>query len=113
MQLDIHMGIQAALVVLGLAVVLMIWRGIASIRSARQLPFFRMRRDRITGAYAGGSPQRLGVRLTPNTTGAKAHVIIDGRPAASTPDNGLVFITLPAADPRQPCAFQISQTRGE
>jgi hypothetical protein len=70
-----------------------------------------MQRDRITGAYAGGGSQRLGLRLTPSTTEAKVDVIIDGRPAASTPDNGLVFITLPAADPQQPCPFQISQKR--
>ena len=74
---------------------------------------YRMQRDRITGTYAGGSPQRLGLRWTPSTTRAEVHVIIDGHPAGSARDNGLVFIMLPAADPRQPCPFQISQKRGE
>jgi hypothetical protein len=74
---------------------------------------YRMQRDRVTGAYAGGSPQRLGLRWTPTTTGAKVQVLIDGRPAASRSDNGLIFLTLPAADPRQPCPFEISQERSE
>jgi len=74
---------------------------------------YRIQGDRITGAYAGGSPQRLGLRYARNTTEAEVRVIIDGRPAASERDDGLVFFTLPAAAPRQPCPFEISQTQGK
>jgi len=51
MQLDIHTGIQAALVILVLVVILLIWRGISAIRSARGLPFFRMRRERMVRGW--------------------------------------------------------------
>jgi hypothetical protein len=43
--LDIHTGVMTALVISLIALVFCIWYGILSIRKARQLPFFRMRRD--------------------------------------------------------------------
>ncbi len=51
MSLDIHTGIQAALLLIGLLVVILIWTGIRLIRSARRLPFFRMRRARMVRAW--------------------------------------------------------------
>ena len=47
MSLDIHTAVQTALLIIILVIVVSIWRGITSIRSARHLPFFRMRRDRM------------------------------------------------------------------
>ncbi|NLG73452.1 MAG: hypothetical protein GX495_15590 [Chloroflexi bacterium] len=45
--LDIHTGVQTALVISVILFFLSIWQGITSIRSARRLPFFRMRRQRM------------------------------------------------------------------
>lgn len=47
MSLDIHTAIQTILVLLAAAIVFSIWQGITSIRRARRLPFFRMRRDQM------------------------------------------------------------------
>jgi type VI secretion system secreted protein VgrG len=49
--LDIHTAVQTALLILLLLVAVSIWRGISSIRSARRLPFFRMRRERIVRGW--------------------------------------------------------------
>jgi hypothetical protein len=50
MNLDIHTGIQAALLLTVVFTVYFIFSGIRSIRKARTLKFFRMRRDRmVTG----------------------------------------------------------------
>jgi len=43
--LDIHTGVRTALVISLIALVFSVWFGILSIRRARQLPFFRMRRE--------------------------------------------------------------------
>ena len=43
--LDIHTGVRTALVISLIALVFSLWFGILSIRRARKLPFFRMRRE--------------------------------------------------------------------
>jgi type VI secretion system secreted protein VgrG len=45
--LDIHTAVQTALVITAILMLISIWRGIVSIRTARSLPFFRMRRQRM------------------------------------------------------------------
>jgi type VI secretion system secreted protein VgrG len=47
MALDIRTGVLAAVIIIGLLAILFIWQGFRSIRSARKLPFFRMRRERM------------------------------------------------------------------
>lgn len=47
MSLDIHTAIQTALLIIILVIIVSIWQGVTSIRSARHLQFFRMRRDRM------------------------------------------------------------------
>ena len=51
MQLDIHTGIQAALVILVFVILLLVWSGVKAIRSAHGLPFFRMRRERMVRGW--------------------------------------------------------------
>lgn len=51
MSLDIHTAVQTALVISILAILLSIWQGIASIRKARTLPFFRMRREEMVRGW--------------------------------------------------------------
>jgi hypothetical protein len=51
MALDIHSAIQTALVISIFALILSIWFGIQSIRKARSLPFFRMRRETMTRGW--------------------------------------------------------------
>lgn len=51
MSFDIHTGVQTALLILGLMVVMFVWRGIRSITTARRLPFFRMRRERMVRGW--------------------------------------------------------------
>lgn len=51
MALDIHTAIRTALVISVIALILSIWFGIQSIRKARALPFFRMRRDTMTRGW--------------------------------------------------------------
>ncbi len=47
LSLDFHTAIQTALVITLVALVITLWQGIRSLRAARRLPFFRMRRERI------------------------------------------------------------------
>lgn len=51
MSLDIHTAIQTALVISLIALVLSVWYGIQSIRKARTLPFFRLRRETMTRGW--------------------------------------------------------------
>ncbi len=51
MNLDIHTAIQTALVIAVVASILSVWYGIRSIRKARKLPFFRMRRVMMTRGW--------------------------------------------------------------
>ena len=51
MSLDIHTAVQTALVISVVALVLSIWFGVQSIRKARSLPFFRMRRETMTRGW--------------------------------------------------------------
>jgi hypothetical protein len=70
---------------------------------------YQMGRDRVTGTYAGGAPQRLGVRLP---AGA-ARAAIDGRDAAPEREGELVFVTLPAAPESKSCRFEVGRRQGE
>jgi len=49
--LDIHTAIQTATIILAVLIALFIWQGIRSIRTARRLRFFRMRRDRMVRGW--------------------------------------------------------------
>ncbi len=49
--LDIHTAVQTTLIIFGLIIVVFLWRGFLSIRAARRLPFFRMRRDRMVHGW--------------------------------------------------------------
>ncbi len=51
MSLDIHTAVQTALILAILAMVVSLWGGVRSIQSARNLKFFRMRRDRIVRGW--------------------------------------------------------------
>jgi hypothetical protein len=51
MSLDIHTAVQTALIITTSLIVILIWRGIVSIRNAKQLPFFRMRRNRMMNGW--------------------------------------------------------------
>lgn len=51
MGLDIHTAIQTAFVIAILALLFSLWLGIRSIRGARDLKFFRMRRDRMVRGW--------------------------------------------------------------
>lgn len=51
MSLDIHTAVQTTLILAALAVLILIWGGIRSIRNARNLKFFRMRRDRMMSGW--------------------------------------------------------------
>jgi len=51
MTLDIHTGIQTALVLTILAILFSLWSGGQSLLKARKLKFFRMRRDRQVAAW--------------------------------------------------------------
>lgn len=57
MSLDIHSAVQVTLLILLFLIVLMIWQGITSIKNARRLPFFRLRRNRTLRGWRllGGS----------------------------------------------------------
>ena len=49
--LDIHTGVRTALVISLIALVFSLWFGILSIRRARKLPFFRMRRETMVRGW--------------------------------------------------------------
>lgn len=51
MSLDIHTAVQTALIIAVLAVIFSLITGIRSIRKARMLKFFRMRRDRMVQGW--------------------------------------------------------------
>jgi hypothetical protein len=51
MSLDIHTAVQTVLVIILVAILFSIWQGIASIRKARRLPFFRMRREQMVRGW--------------------------------------------------------------
>ena len=51
LNLDIHTAVQTALVIAVLFVAYSLWYGIRSIRKARSLKFFRMRRDRMVAGW--------------------------------------------------------------
>jgi type VI secretion system secreted protein VgrG len=51
MSLDIHTAVQTAVVLAALGLVLSVWGGIRTIRRARSLRFFRMRRDRMVRGW--------------------------------------------------------------
>jgi len=51
LSLDIHAAVQVAIILAIIGLVLSIWLGIRSIRSARTLRFFRMRRDRMVRGW--------------------------------------------------------------
>jgi len=81
------------------------WRG----RSLR----YEMKDGGITGTYDGDGPQELGVRLPPSGAArAAVRAAINGRPAVARSENGLAFITLPAASKSRPCRFEMGREAG-
>jgi len=46
LSLDIHTAVQTTLIIVVIFIVFLFWRGYRSLRAARKLPFFRLRRDR-------------------------------------------------------------------
>ena len=71
---------------------------------------YHFQRGRVTGTYAGGSPQHLAVRLSTVQTPARIRATIDGRTARSDLKEGLIFVVLPTASAKEPCPFEIVQT---
>lgn len=51
LSLDIHAAVQAAIIIAVVLLLLSFWLGIRSIRDARKLRFFRMRRDRMVRGW--------------------------------------------------------------
>ena len=51
MSLDISTAVQTALAITVVAILVSIWQGIATIRRARTLPFFRMRREQMVRGW--------------------------------------------------------------
>ena len=51
MGLDVRTAVQTALAIALLALFFSLWQGIVSIRSARRMPFFRMRRERMVRGW--------------------------------------------------------------
>jgi len=51
MSLDIHTAVQTTLLIIAVVILFSIWRGIVSIRGARRLPFFRLRRERMVHGW--------------------------------------------------------------
>jgi hypothetical protein len=51
MSLDIRTAVQAAIILSVIGIILSIWGGVRSIRKARTLKFFRMRRDRMVHGW--------------------------------------------------------------
>jgi type VI secretion system secreted protein VgrG len=51
MPLDIHTAVQTALVIVLIALCIALWRGIVNIRKARNLPFFRIRRETMVRGW--------------------------------------------------------------
>lgn len=50
-QLDIRTGIQTAFIITIIAIILLIWTGIRSLRKGREMPFFRMRRQKMVRGW--------------------------------------------------------------
>jgi hypothetical protein len=70
---------------------------------------YRMERNRVTGAYSGDGPLRIGVRFSAAEQPAQTLARVNGRPVASRWDKGLVFVELPAAPESGPCQFEIER----
>jgi hypothetical protein len=72
---------------------------------------YRMQRERVTGTYAGGTPQRLAVRLPVDGRASAVQVTVGGTGARHVDEGGpvavIVAVTLPAAPGASPCAFEI------
>jgi hypothetical protein len=74
------------------------WRG-------RQLDY-RMDRERVSGTYAGSTPQKVAVRLPGSRRARPAQVRVGGR-LRHVDDSGRFELALPAAPRKNPCAFEI------
>ncbi|NMC13862.1 MAG: hypothetical protein GYA34_13390, partial [Chloroflexi bacterium] len=51
LSLDIHSAVQTTLIIVVILIVFLFWRGYRSLRAARKLPFFRLRRDRTVSGW--------------------------------------------------------------
>jgi len=51
MSLDIHTGIQTAIIIAIVIILISVWAGIRAIRQARRLPFFRTRRQQMVRGW--------------------------------------------------------------
>jgi len=70
---------------------------------------YRFEWNRITGTYAGGTSQRLGIRLNPGADEKETLAKINGRSVETECQNGLTFVTLPVASAQQPCQFEVKR----
>jgi hypothetical protein len=68
-----------------------------------------MQSDRISGAYEGSGPQKLGVRFSPARPGTKVSALAGGLPLDFKMENGLIFIILSQTQPGKPCEFEIAR----
>ncbi len=66
---------------------------------------YRFERGGVSGTYAGGSPQRLAVRLP--EAGAPVRVMIKGNDSRFALEEGLIAVEVPAASVATPCRFEI------
>ena len=81
---------------------------------------YRMTRDGIAGTYSGRTPQRLGLRLPPDSAATDFIVTIDGRSAGALQAgrrdlNALqgvpIEVILPATREGESCAFRVGRSR--
>jgi hypothetical protein len=68
---------------------------------------YRMTRDHLEGSYTGNTTLRLGVRLPTTAAASRLVVTIDARPAVAAVEEGLIFVTLPAAPAQKACRFDL------
>ena len=65
-----------------------------------------MDRERVSGTYAGSTPQKVAVRLPGSRRARPAQVRVGGR-LRHVDDSGRFELALPAAPRKNPCAFEI------
>ncbi|MCY2994277.1 MAG: hypothetical protein NTY19_41350 [Planctomycetota bacterium] len=69
---------------------------------------YRMQRNRIAGTYQGTAPLRLGLRFPADRVPIPERALINGRSAEMVREKDLVFLSLPAASPQDPCRFAVA-----
>jgi hypothetical protein len=70
---------------------------------------YRMTRNWVAGTYSSAGPLRLGLRFPGGQLPAEIEAKIDGRSVEAHGENGIVFVTLPAAGKHEPCPFEVGR----